>query len=524
MENINESAAAGAGATFSVIMKSIDKLSDFLDKRRSKNSTSNSLSNSSIMSASKDLVMSFPVICSTNISPKTALLIQRAVERNCLTTLQMLFAANALEGGNGVDVIKKWHNNLKMDVSMDDYFNYIDNIGASVDKAGNKILGLESAMMDTNVENYDYYNRYAQRMIEECKKNTKFYPNSFSESSLLSYELSTNKRTGNIDVKVVTEDFGNNNIAGSRVIHNPYTGQPYLQTYTFDAKDAMDSANTNAKDNAKLRMQQASLNNDIRNVNNQIDQTKIKQDELELKKGQYYGKNLGSKSEYIQRQLLDSDIKKANELVPSMLVVRYNVASPSAQQFVRVDEFVAGVKARLIGCDSAEIIDRVRLAMENKVDVKNFVRATTGEIRFCKDFILAIDSAKIEAKRNSKLSKTSPIWRALQNRSNKSTFRRLMKYNNTAAAITSLVISAEEVNRLSTQYNIDILNVKKAKEIMEAYNFMEIIIVDEALEVAKFLLDNNDGYFQDYSFAALQKETSDTELRKTVNLMASMNR
>ena len=99
-----------------------------------------------------------------------------------------------------------------------------------------------------------------------------------------------------------------------------------------------------------------------------------------------------------------------------------------------------------------------------------------------------------------------------------------MKYNNTAAAITSLVISAEEVNRLSTQYNIDILNVKKAKEIMEAYNFMEIIIVDEALEVAKFLLDNNDGYFQDYSFAALQKETSDTELRKTVNLMASMNR
>ena len=65
---------------------------------------------------------------------------------------------------------------------------------------------------------------------------------------------------------------------------------------------------------------------------------------------------------------------------------------------------------------------------------------------------------------------------------------------------------------------------KAEKEIMEAYNFMEIVIVDEALEVARFLLDNNDGFFQDYSFDALQKETSDTELKKVVNLMASMNR
>ena len=521
MENINESSiAAGAGA-FSFIMDSIKDIKKFLDERQAKRNNSGSLTSSSIMNASKDLVMSFPVICSTNISPKTALVIQRAIERNCLTTLQMLFAASALEGENGIDVIKKWHNNLKMDVSMDDYFNYIDNIGAGIDKY---IVG-------------ESYNRYAQRMINECIANNKYYPvSSFSENSILSFELSTNVRTGNIDVKVVNEKAksGKDNSTigkttfGMRQVVNPKTGKKEYVPVSNDVIYAQQKEDERA-------LKYGQIKNDATKSNNQSDQwdkennfsqqnIDIKNAEIDIKQMQADQQALDSKQAYIQKQLLDSDIKKANELVPSMLIIRYTVASQSTEQRVKVDEFVAGVKARLIGCDSAEIIDRVRLATENKIDVKNFIRATTGEIRFCKDFLLAVDSAKIEAKRNSKLSKTSPIWRALQNRSNKSNFRRLMKYKNTAAAITSLVISAEEVNRLSTQYNINLLNVKQAKEIMEAYNFMEIVIVDEALEVARFLLDNNDGFFQDYSFDALQKETSDTELKKVVNLMASMNR
>ena len=512
MENINESSVAAGIGAFETIMSSIKNINDFIEKRRTKN-PSNKLTSSSIMNASKDLVMSFPVICSTNITPKTALLIQRAIERNCLTTLQMLFAASALKGENGIDVIRKWHNNLKLDVTMDDYFNYIENVGAGIDRL------IESAGENS------FYNKYNQRMIDECKANNKYYIDTFSESSLLSYEISINKYTGKTDVNVVNEANGDmsrfRTIKGKKVVINPQTGREeviYVDQNLIDAKNKDDA---NAIDYARFK-------NDVSMSLHQKEMDDknydLKSREVDIKGDDYQLRATDSKDQYIKRQLLDSDIKKANEMVPSMLVVRYNVASQSTEQFLKVDEFVAGVKARLIGSDSAEIIDRIRLAMDNKVDVKNFIRATTGEIRFCKDFILAIDAAKIEAKRNSKLSKTSPIWRALQNRSNRSNFKRIMKYNNTAAAITSLVISAEEVNRLSTQYNIDLLNVKKARDLMEAYNFMEIVIVDEALEVARFLLDNGDGYFQDYSFAALQKETSDTELRKAVNLMASMNR
>ena len=60
MENINESSiAAGAGA-FSFIMDSIKDIKKFLDERQAKRNNSGSLTSSSIMNASKDLVMSFP--------------------------------------------------------------------------------------------------------------------------------------------------------------------------------------------------------------------------------------------------------------------------------------------------------------------------------------------------------------------------------------------------------------------------------------------------------------------------------
>ena len=59
---------------------------------------------------------------------------------------------------------------------------------------------------------------------------------------------------------------------------------------------------------------------------------------------------------------------------------------------------------------------------------------------------------------------------------------------------------------------------------MEAYNFMEIVIADDSLEVARFLLDNGDKYFQDYSYSALRKEVGDADMKKLINIMATNNR
>ena len=58
---------------------------------------------------------------------------------------------------------------------------------------------------------------------------------------------------------------------------------------------------------------------------------------------------------------------------------------------------------------------------------------------------------------------------------------------------------------------------------MEQYNLMCLCIVDEEVEVARFLFDG-DKYFQDYSFNALERETGDANYKKIINLMSKMNR
>ena len=145
-------------------------------------------------------------------------------------------------------------------------------------------------------------------------------------------------------------------------------------------------------------------------------------------------------------------------------------------------------------------------------------------ISFARDFIGAVDQAKIEAKQNSRLSKTSPIWRTLQNRSNKSVVNRLRKNKaNDASAITTLVISSEVSNVLKKDYNIDLNIPSRAKYIMEQYNLLCLVLVDEQTQVARFLYDG-EKYFQDYSFDMLERETGDGSYKKIVNLLSTINR
>lgn len=105
-----------------------------------------------------------------------------------------------------------------------------------------------------------------------------------------------------------------------------------------------------------------------------------------------------------------------------------------------------------------------------------------------------------------------------------STMSRLKKNRaNDAAAITTLVVSIEEVNVLKKDYGIDLTNPKKAKFLMEQYNLLSFVIVDEQVEVARFLYDGEKN-FEDYSFGVLERETGDNSYKKVINLISKVNR
>ena len=164
-----------------------------------------------------------------------------------------------------------------------------------------------------------------------------------------------------------------------------------------------------------------------------------------------------SRQDLIRGQLLDTDVKKANELIPSMMVVNYINASTGEPI---PDQMVIGVKAKIYALDSIDIINRIKIKNHDHRGLLKFIKATTREISFFKDFLFAIDKAKVDALSQSRRGSSSKLWKILERRSTKSKIRRAMGRINDASAISTLVITQEEVEYLKKIENINLENLK----------------------------------------------------------------
>ena len=223
------------------------------------------------------------------------------------------------------------------------------------------------------------------------------------------------------------------------------------------------------------------------------------------------------------QQLLASDIKKANELVPTTMVVNFNYAD-NDNRVDKIRDIVIGVKARLIPISSEDIITHVLTKLDDRNFITQFIRATTREISFVKDFLLAIDRAKIEALSNSRRGSANPMWKVLEHRAMKSKLNRFIGRMNDASAITTLVISQEEVEYVKKNYNQDFESIKIMNTVLDAYNFIGFVIVDETLEVAKFHFDTGEDMWETLSFTSLEREDKNDSYKKVVNLMSKISR
>ena len=399
-----------------------EKIIDKLTPKNSKYATS-------ISKSSKDLIMTFPVICSNTIDPKTATMVSKAIERKCVTMLQLLFAANAYDDSeNASDFIKNFHSNINIgNLSVDDYLDISDKIYKDV-----KPFMSESSLIGLVQE--DMKNLPNERVLSD----------SINETSLQNFKIVDNFG----EIMVMTEE------------EHP------LKT-----------------------------------------STDIQKSLSQMKKDEY---------ERFNKQLLDSDVKKCNEMVPSLLII--NLSKDNSRTSA-----VVGVKARLIPTDSFDIIDRVYAKHNDSNTLLKLVRATTREISFCKDFLFGIDKAKIDVLSKSKKGSASSLWKTLERRSIKSNINKALRKQNNAMSITSLVVTQDEADFLYKNYNIKLEHIPTARNLLTKYNLLSLVIVDETIEVCKFLFDGEDS-FETLSFNNLERESGDGMYKKVLNLMTKMNR
>lgn len=485
-------------------LSSLGRMKKNIDREISLQKARSAYNASSIYKMAKNLTMSFPVICSDTISPQTALLITKATERNVVSMLQMVIASFHINASSGSEAIKMIHTNLDNAFSAEDIIDAV--VGTTM---GVLTYESASALMDEGYPKRPPIN-YA-RILEQAKQdfmntcNIKYPDSSFAESAVSDYIVTNRFNSG---ISVLKE-------AKSTILND----KDIVKEINKAMDDNIDNLDKKIEDNEKKTKDY--IDYAMKNRSYQLDREKFaytkSRDNLADQKDQ-----LRSNRELFYKQILDSDVKKANELQPTLMVIPFYYKNYDDNGKEIPHEFVAGVKSRLIAVTSEEIIDNIANYNKTKIDHLSLIKATSGEISMAKDFIGAIQQAKIDAKRNtSKLSKTSPLWRTLQARSSVSGLKRLVRISNSknaASAITTLVITIQEAEYIAENYGIDITNPAIARDFMEHFNLMSLVIVDEQTEMAKFFFDG-EKYFTDYSFTALDKENNSSDTRKLISLL-----
>ena len=230
-----------------------------------------------------------------------------------------------------------------------------------------------------------------------------------------------------------------------------------------------------------------------------------------------------NRTEMNKSAIISSDYKKANEMVPTLLNINFWYVSEDGNA-IPIENVVIGVKARLIPIAANDIVNHIMAKIEDKNALLQFIRATTRETNFVKDFLLAIDRAKIDALAHSRKGSANPMWKVLERRAMVSKLKRLIGSPNNYMAITSLIISQEDVDSIKKEYNVDVENPSTVYPLFSNYNLMCFGISDESLEVAKFMFDTGEGNWENYSFTSLEREDKDNTYKKVVNLMTKVAR
>ena len=452
----------------------------------------------SISNYSRDLIMTFPMLCDNTLPPSTASMLSRANERNIVTMLELLFASAQFRSkGGGVEVLGSIHKNINANMSIDDYIETLDKFVATHEN-------VSATAMNADIR------RAIEEMCIGLKLPQKSYPvESFSERSLNDYTVFNIVGNSVVRENVILKE------ADIDDLHGEDLKDELNREKLRQARDQRISS-YGPKNDPLSDAQIKNYNAQTRRTNQQYDQDS----ELHARRiNQLDNQNFSSGVDFLQKQLLDTDIKKANEIAPSLMIVKYNEIDKVGD--INQRSFIAGVKSRLISTDSSDIVERIVAKNKTKLSFLNLIRATTGEIGLVKDFLLCIDQAKIDAKNAVKKGESARMWKVLENRSSKNVFNKMIRKGNDATSITTLVINQETANILKKEYDFDIEKVSNARMIIDNYNLLGIIIADESIEVAKFLYAGNSEYeTQAYSF--LEKETNDNSYKKVINLIGKM--
>lgn len=449
---------------------------DNIEWMRTKNNTG------SIARRASNLTLVFPVLVSTALSIDKAIIISKALERKCATLMQILFSSIQVTSAKDLgEYISQFHTNLNTrNLDLGEFINAVD------------VLANEGSITITDKDAYD-------TVMEDMKNINHFIDTALNEISINDYKIRKNMYGEQSVVLEARDDM--------KWATSPLNAKTTRQAGSADMRASERSRVVGSNFIAAARTAAATSNN----RSSSTDTNKMAMDAAKATR---------DAADTFKVQLTQAELNKANELVPTTMFVNF-ISKNKDGDAITVNNGVVGIKCKMYPINSMDIIYRISSKYDDSNWILNLIKASTREISFLKDFLFAIDKAKLDAINMAKETNSAKMFRTLERRSSRNVLYTLLKKNN-AAPITSLVISQEEIEYLKKYNNLNLEKVYNARVILEKFNLMDIVIVDEVLETSKFLFDDGDGVFEVLTLDALEKEAKDSSYKKVVNLMGKL--
>lgn len=204
-------------------------------------------------------------------------------------------------------------------------------------------------------------------------------------------------------------------------------------------------------------------------------------------------------------ELLSGEVKKANEMQPTFIIIHLIKKSPNGGENVKYD-ITIGIKCTIHAVKSTEYIANLVDACEYKGTLFRFIKWTTGEISFLKDFVLRMDL--FEKNTKTRVMSSSGWWEALRKRARSGKMSKVG--NNRLLPNATFIFSKEEADNVKANFGYDLLNPSVAKALMKEYFLLGYVVVDASDETVRVMYDGQ-SKFQFYTFASLERENNNQE-------------
>ena len=349
-----------------IIKDIVDVLTDIKDIDEIQFELGKNKSFKSIASATSNLTLVFPVVVSSDMDITSAMMISKAIERKCVAMLQMLFSAFTInDAKDAINYISKFHTNMKMTDQMDfdSFVSYVDDFAKKLEEDAPITVSIDryEAIREDMKRNMDHY--LSMDCINEYSINDyKVLPASLAGGKVVIKEAKgrdRNRADGGIDVEDIAQQIAN-------AIIPPNDNDP---------KDNNTPKNNNGNTSRHgIKGPTTKNTNIIRTYNNNVT-TNSTERSYQYKHDDDYARMKNS-AEFFNKQVIPSEIKKANELMPTTMLINFVTPGEDGGDAIMTNA-VIGVKAKMYPVTSMDIVDRLRAKNKDNNGFNNFIRATT---------------------------------------------------------------------------------------------------------------------------------------------------